>query len=84
MTLNLAMLEFIKECLKEHIKIIGDKGKSEKEWYVRFDDRYNIKYAFYINNGKSINIISTYTMFEYGYKVVTLSGDLVDGIIKDI
>lgn len=82
MVLNLDMIDFIRECLIQRVNEVKQYGDTKKEWYVRFDDKYNLKYAFYTANKESINIISSYTLYEYGQKVVTISGDLVDGIIK--
>lgn len=83
MIFNLHMLEFIQESLKDRLFLIKDKNHNEKivEWYVKYDDQYNIKYSFFVGYS---SIISQYTLFEYGRKVITLSGDLVDGIIKGI
>lgn len=81
MIFNLEMLEFIKESLSNRIHLIRNKENDNKivEWYMKYDEQYNIKYSFYVGYS---SIISQYTIFEYGRKVITLSGDLIDEIIK--
>ena len=73
MHINGEAISFIRECIKY---------RNGKIWMHEFDDQYNLKYSFYFGE-PNYNIISPFTLFEYGRKIVTFSQSALEELFRE-
>jgi hypothetical protein len=63
---------------KEAINFVKEsvKYRNGRTWVMYYDEKYNIQFSFYFGEpAGGYNIISSLTLFEYGWRVVTFTSD---------